>query len=102
MRARALVALTIVWAIAAAAPASAQEGKKVLRLGQAQEPQTLSPFIDQDEEDFPHLVDLLRPARQLQPQGPRPYPTRLEALLPEMLDLKSATADHRQAASSTT
>ena len=52
MRARALVALTIVWAIAAAAPAAAQEGKKVLRLGQAQEPQTLSPFIDQDEEDF--------------------------------------------------
>ena len=38
--------------VAAAAPASAQEGKKVLRLGRAQEPQTLSPFIDQDEEDF--------------------------------------------------
>ena len=52
MRARALVALAIAWALAAAAPASAQEGKKVLRLGQAQEPQTLSPFIDQDEEDF--------------------------------------------------
>ena len=52
MRARALVALTIVWAIAAAAPASAQEGKKVLRMGWAQEPQTLSPFVDQDEEDF--------------------------------------------------
>ena len=52
MRARALVALAIAWALVAAAPASAQEGKKVLRLGQAQEPQTLSPFIDQDEEDF--------------------------------------------------
>jgi peptide/nickel transport system substrate-binding protein len=52
MRARALVALAIVWAIAAAAPASAQEGKQVLRMGWAQEPQTLSPFIDQDEEDF--------------------------------------------------
>jgi peptide/nickel transport system substrate-binding protein len=52
MRARALVALAIAWALVAAAPASAQEGKKVLRLGQAQEPQTLSPFVDQDEEDF--------------------------------------------------
>jgi peptide/nickel transport system substrate-binding protein len=52
MRARGLVALAIAWALVAAAPASAQEGKKVLRLGQAQEPQTLSPFIDQDEEDF--------------------------------------------------
>ena len=52
MRARGLVALAIAWALVAVAPASAQEGKKVLRLGQAQEPQTLSPFIDQDEEDF--------------------------------------------------
>ncbi|MDQ5832207.1 MAG: ABC transporter substrate-binding protein, partial [Actinomycetota bacterium] len=52
MRARALVALAIAWALVAAAPASAQQGKKVLRMGWAQEPQTLSPFIDQDEEDF--------------------------------------------------
>ena len=52
MRARALVALAIVGAIAAAAPASAQEGTTALKLGWAQEPQTLSPFVDQDEEDF--------------------------------------------------
>ena len=52
MRARALVALAIAWALVAVAPASAQEGSKALRLGWAQEPQTLSPFIDQDEEDF--------------------------------------------------
>jgi peptide/nickel transport system substrate-binding protein len=52
MRARALVALAIAGVMAAAAPASAQEGKKVLRMGWAQEPQTLSPFVDQDEEDF--------------------------------------------------
>ena len=52
MRARALVALAIAWALVAVAPASAQEGKKVLRLGQAQDVQTLSPFVDQDEEDF--------------------------------------------------
>jgi peptide/nickel transport system substrate-binding protein len=52
MRARGLVVLVIAWALVAAAPASAQEGSKVLRLGWAQEPQTLSPFIDQDEEDF--------------------------------------------------
>ncbi len=53
MRARALVALAIAWALVAVAPASAQESsKKVLRLGWAQEPQTLNPFIDQDEEDF--------------------------------------------------
>jgi peptide/nickel transport system substrate-binding protein len=52
MRVRALVALAIAWALVAAAPASAQGTKKVLRLGQAQEPQTLNPFIDQDEEDF--------------------------------------------------
>jgi peptide/nickel transport system substrate-binding protein len=53
MRIRALVALAIAWALVAAVPAAAQEGgKKVLRLGWAQEPQTLNPFVDQDEEDF--------------------------------------------------
>jgi peptide/nickel transport system substrate-binding protein len=54
MRARGVVAivLAIVWALAAAGTASAQGGKQVLRLGQAQEPQTLSPFIDQNNEDF--------------------------------------------------
>jgi peptide/nickel transport system substrate-binding protein len=52
MRIRGLVVLVIAWALVAAAPASAQDNKKVLRLGQAQEPQTLSPFIDQNEEDY--------------------------------------------------
>ena len=53
MRVRALVALAFAWVLVAAAPAAAQEsGKTALKLGQAQEPQTLSPFIDQDEEDF--------------------------------------------------
>jgi peptide/nickel transport system substrate-binding protein len=35
-----------------AAPARAQDGKKVLKFGWAQDPQTLSPFVDYDEEDF--------------------------------------------------
>jgi ABC-type transport system substrate-binding protein len=53
MRVRALVALAIAWALVAAAPAAAQDsGKTALKLGQAQDPQTLSPFVDQDEEDF--------------------------------------------------
>lgn len=52
MRSRALVALAIAWALVAVAPASAQEGTTALKLGWAQEPQTLSPFVDQDEEDF--------------------------------------------------
>ena len=51
MRVRALAALARAVAVAAA-PAQAQDGKKVLKIGWAQEPQTLSPFIDQDEEDF--------------------------------------------------
>ena len=45
-------ALALVSALAFAAPAGAQEGKKVMRLGWEQEPQTLNPFIDEDEEDF--------------------------------------------------
>jgi peptide/nickel transport system substrate-binding protein len=45
--------LAIAWALVAVAPAAAQESaKKVLKLGWAQEPQTLNPFVDQDEEDF--------------------------------------------------
>src|SRR3954447_24151659 len=56
MRVRGLVVLAFACALLAAGwtgTASAQEsGKQVLRLGWAQEPQTLSPFIDQDEEDF--------------------------------------------------
>ncbi len=53
--ARALVALAIACAIVATGltgTAAAQEGGKALRLGWAQEPQTLNPFVDQDEEDF--------------------------------------------------
>src|SRR3954470_11765598 len=53
MRVRALVALAFAWALVAAVPAAAQEsGKTALKIGQAQDPQTLNPFIDQDEEDF--------------------------------------------------
>ena len=52
MRVRALVAIAIAMALGGAAPATAQEGGKTLRQGWAQEPQTLNPFIDQDEEDF--------------------------------------------------
>ena len=40
-------ALTLV-----AAPAHAQDAKKVFKIGWAQDPQTLSPFVDYDEEDF--------------------------------------------------
>jgi hypothetical protein len=45
-------ALALALAFAFAAPAGTQEGKKVMRLGWEQEPQTLNPFIDEDEEDF--------------------------------------------------
>jgi hypothetical protein len=46
------LALALAFAFAFAAPAGAQEGKKVMRLGWEQQPQTLNPFIDEDEEDF--------------------------------------------------
>ena len=53
MRVRALVALAFAWVIVAAVPAAAQEsGKTALKLGWAQDPQTLNPFVGQDEEDF--------------------------------------------------
>jgi peptide/nickel transport system substrate-binding protein len=53
MRARTLLGLVIALAFAAfAAPASAQAPKKVLKMGWAQDPQTLNPFVDYDEEDF--------------------------------------------------
>ena len=53
MRVRALVALLAALLLVAAVPAhGAGGGKKVLKIGWAQDPQTLSPFIDQDEEDF--------------------------------------------------
>jgi peptide/nickel transport system substrate-binding protein len=35
-----------------AAPARAQDAKTVFKIGWAQDPQTLSPFVDYDEEDF--------------------------------------------------
>ena len=53
MRVRALVALAFAWVLVAAVPAAAQEsGKTALKIGQAQDPQTLSVFLDYDEEDF--------------------------------------------------
>ena len=56
MRVRPQSARVVLAALAAlllfAAPARAQDGKKVLKLGWAQDPQTLSPFVDYDEEDF--------------------------------------------------
>jgi peptide/nickel transport system substrate-binding protein len=50
MRARLLVAVLAVLFVAVT-PAEAQE-KKVLRVGWEQDPQTLSPFTDQDEESY--------------------------------------------------
>jgi peptide/nickel transport system substrate-binding protein len=57
IKGRSAVVCVLLLALAAvlAAPAVAQDGaakKKVLRIGWAQEPQTLNPFVDQDEEDF--------------------------------------------------
>jgi peptide/nickel transport system substrate-binding protein len=57
MRRRGSVLTGLIAALAlavAATPAGAQSApaKKVLRTGWAQEPQTLNPFVDQDEEDF--------------------------------------------------
>jgi peptide/nickel transport system substrate-binding protein len=53
MRIRGLLA-TLVAAIAFVAPATAQAQapKKILKMGWAQDPQTLNPFVDYDEEDF--------------------------------------------------
>ena len=50
MRARTIIA-TLVALLALTGQAQAQ-AKKVLKIGWAQDPQTLSPFIDYDEEDF--------------------------------------------------
>jgi peptide/nickel transport system substrate-binding protein len=51
-----LVAALTAVALGVIAPAAVAQGdqsaKKVLRLGWAQEPQTLNPFVDQDDEDF--------------------------------------------------
>jgi peptide/nickel transport system substrate-binding protein len=54
MRAKHFVVATLAALLLGAAPAHAQnnEAKKVLKLGWAQDPQTLSPFVDYDEEDF--------------------------------------------------
>ena len=49
---RRVCALALALAFVFATPAGAQEGGKPMRLGWEQEPQTLNPFIDQDEEDF--------------------------------------------------
>jgi peptide/nickel transport system substrate-binding protein len=51
MRARFLIAL-LGALLLFAAPARAQDDKKVFKIGWAQDPQTLSPFVDYDEEDF--------------------------------------------------
>src|SRR4051794_28163593 len=52
MRSRAWIAtLAALVLLTAAAPASAQQ-QKVLKIGAEQDPQTLNPFIDEDEEDF--------------------------------------------------
>src|SRR5690242_13959589 len=53
MSTRTLVGLVaMLLALAIAAPAQAQAPKKVLKMGWAQDPQTLNPFVDYDEEDF--------------------------------------------------
>jgi peptide/nickel transport system substrate-binding protein len=55
MRLKTIVGLLVVAALALAAtvlPASAQDEKKVLKIGWAQDPQTLNPFVAQDEENF--------------------------------------------------
>jgi peptide/nickel transport system substrate-binding protein len=54
MRARVIIAaLAAAFGLALPASAAAQApAKKVLKIGWAQDPQTLNPFVDQDEEDF--------------------------------------------------
>ena len=54
MRAKYFVVAMLAALLVSAAPAHAQDNdaKKVLKLGWAQDPQTLSPFVDYDEEDF--------------------------------------------------
>ena len=57
----------------AALPAGAQDDggeKKVLRIGWAQDPQTLNPFVGPGRGGLHDLGDQLGPARQLQPGGP--------------------------------
>jgi peptide/nickel transport system substrate-binding protein len=51
MRARFIIA-TLAALLLFTGQAQAQNAKKVLKFGWAQDPQTLSPFIDYDEEDF--------------------------------------------------
>ena len=73
MRVRALVALAFAWVLVAAVPAAAQEsGKKALqdRLGAG--PADAEPVHRPGRGGLPRLVDQLRPARQLQPEGPQP------------------------------
>ena len=50
-----LLAATVVLAVAVASPVGAQDSKQadsVLKIGWAQDPQTLNPFVGLDEEDF--------------------------------------------------
>ena len=71
MRARALVALAIAWALVAVAPASAQEGEQGAAPGLGPGAADPEPVHRPGRRGLPDLVDQLRPARQLQPQGPR-------------------------------
>src|SRR4029453_2908254 len=56
MRLRTIVAMLVTVAAVAAAitalPAGAKDKKKGLKIGWAQDPQTLNPFVAQDEENF--------------------------------------------------
>jgi ABC-type oligopeptide transport system substrate-binding subunit len=51
MSSKVTAALAALALLIAAAPAAAQQ-PKALKIGAEQDPQTLNPFIDQDEEDF--------------------------------------------------
>ena len=72
MRARALVALAIAWALVAVAPAAAQEGEEGAAHGLGAGAADPEPVHRPGRGGLPRLGDQLRPARQLQPEGPRP------------------------------
>ena len=69
-----LLAATVALALAVSGPATAQDsgGKDVLRIGWAQDPKTLNPFVGVERGGLHDLGDQLGPARQLQPEGPDP------------------------------
>ena len=94
MRVRALVALAIAWVLVAAAPAA--------RAGERQEgaedrpgagPADAEPVHRPGRGGLPRLVDQLRPARQLQPEGPQPGARHRQ----ELDDLAGQEDDHLQA-----